>query len=318
MYSPLTFPFPSSRSTSIFVLNLSDLKPCLMTAAAALAFVYDPRPYFVGGGMTGVPNRTDDAAEQSFLTNWTAQYYDDTQADTHAHQQAKEEDTEEEGTGGKTVAAMEVVAQTGGGGGAPVLGSIAALWTRYFNISWVQGGASDEMLGGMIGGIANAVAVDLARNFSITAATVQQADRGAKVASQGMDDAVAIHADAAALLPSVPADRQQFFKSHLLVQSAMQRFAIQAISHLANATYALVNGAAVNGGGRPTLTLFPPLPSTPSPAAVKEAAAHVTLALNAMDAMFAAQRAAEGVGEWHGMYVEEVIILFSAVVTYVH
>ena len=36
-----------ARSTSIFVLNLSDLKPAVLSAAAALSFVYDPAPYMV-------------------------------------------------------------------------------------------------------------------------------------------------------------------------------------------------------------------------------------------------------------------------------
>lgn len=34
-----------ARSTSIFVLNLSDLKPCLLSAAAALSFAWDPTTY---------------------------------------------------------------------------------------------------------------------------------------------------------------------------------------------------------------------------------------------------------------------------------
>lgn len=34
-----------ARSTSIFVLNLSDLKPAVLSAAAALKFVWDPAPY---------------------------------------------------------------------------------------------------------------------------------------------------------------------------------------------------------------------------------------------------------------------------------
>ena len=47
-----------ARSTSIFVLNLSDLKPAVLSAAAALAFVWDPSPYVVNSSVDGVPNRS--------------------------------------------------------------------------------------------------------------------------------------------------------------------------------------------------------------------------------------------------------------------
>ena len=41
------------------------------------------------------------------------------------------------------------------------------------------------------------------------------------------------------LLPGVPAARQQFFKSHILVQSAIHRYSVEMMSHLANATLVL-------------------------------------------------------------------------------
>ena len=56
-----------ARSTSIFVLNLSDLKPAVLSAAAALSFVWDPEPYLVNSSTPGVPNRTAAQSQAAFL-----------------------------------------------------------------------------------------------------------------------------------------------------------------------------------------------------------------------------------------------------------
>lgn len=82
----------------------------------------------------------------------------------------------------------------------------------------------------------------------------------------------------------LPAARQQFLRSHLVVQTAIQRFAVEAIGALANATFTL------SAGG-----------SKPSPRAVASASADVVGALAAMDALFQAQRDAEGREDWRGM-----------------
>lgn len=71
---------------------------------------------------------------------------------------------------------------------------------------------------GSIGGIAGGLAGDLSRNFSVSTKTMQEAARGAKLASEGLHTALSLHAAAAALLPKLPAPRQQFFRSHLLLQ----------------------------------------------------------------------------------------------------
>jgi hypothetical protein len=39
--------------------------------------------------------------------------------------------------------------------------SVAELWTDYFKLGWIAGGASDEMLGGSIGAIAGGLASDV-------------------------------------------------------------------------------------------------------------------------------------------------------------
>jgi len=237
-----------ARSTSIFVLNLSDLKPAVLSAAAALRFVWDPRPFTVNGSASagGVGNQSADQAEAKYMAGWSAQNFAGASAAQHAQ--------------------------------------IARLWTAYFDLPWVAGGSSDEMLGGSIGGIASGLASDLSRkgNFSVSLKTQQSASRGLNLMVDGGKNASAIHAAAAALLPQLPARRQQFFRSHLLVQSAIQRFCVEAIAHLGNATNALVASTA--------------------PPALQAAQGFVLAALASMDQLFAAERAAEGTEEWRGMY----------------
>ena len=171
-------------------------------------------------------------------------------------------------------------------GAAPVVvQGIAALWAGYFDLPWIQQGASDEMLAGVIGNVAGGLRGDLARNFSVSAKTEQAARQGQKLADEGLANATALHQAAAELLKQIPAARQQFFKSHLLVQSAIQRFSVQAIANLCNATATLAAGGA-----------------TPSPAAAAAAAVLVNRSLAAFDLLFQAERDAEGSGEWRGMY----------------
>lgn len=71
-----------ARSTSIFVLNLSDLKPAVLTAAAALSFVWDMSPYEVNSSTPGVPNRTADEAQALFLDGWVVQQFTGADAPT--------------------------------------------------------------------------------------------------------------------------------------------------------------------------------------------------------------------------------------------
>jgi hypothetical protein len=175
-----------ARSTDIFVLNLSDLKPALLSAAAALAFVWEPLPYLVNGSLGAKVNQTADEAQSAFLVKWVAQQFTGADATTAA--------------------------------------AIGELWRRYFELEWVAEGRSDEYLGGQMGGIATGLSADLLRNFSISDKTLTEATQGFALWSTGHSNATALHADATALLASVPEPRQQFFRSHILVQSAMQHF----------------------------------------------------------------------------------------------
>eukprot|EP01052_Picozoa_sp_SAG31_P005353 SAG31_NODE_234_length_19701_cov_16.835068_11_plen_293_part_00 len=162
--------------------------------------------------------------------------------------------------------------------------AIAELWRRYFELAWVVEGRSDEYLGGTIGNIANGLTSDLQRNFSISGKTIGQAAAGAKLWSSGIQNVTSLHEDADALLSTVPTSRQQFFRSHILVQAAIQRFSVEIIGALSNATRTLAETA------------------TPSAQAVASALSDVNEALQCFDQLFAAQRTAEGTEEWRGMY----------------
>jgi hypothetical protein len=161
---------------------------------------------------------------------------------------------------------------------------LVQLWTSYFKLPWIVSGSSDEALAGTIGGLAGDLTSDLERNFSISATTLKAAFNANKTFVVGLENATWVHTTAKTLLPQLPPNRQQFFKSHLLVQSAIQRFSVEAIAALINVTSILA--------------------STPVPgsAEVQVAQVRVQLALDAFDALFQAQRDAEGTEEWRGMY----------------
>ena len=240
-----------ARSTTTFVLNLSDLKPAVLSAAAALAFVYDPRPYTVNGSASSpVGNQTAGDAEAKFMSDWT----------------------------GRNFRGVDAATQQ----------KIANAWTAYFELPWIVRGESDEHLAGAIGGLASGLASDLQRNWSVSSKTMKDATNAFSgfVISGGLQNATALHTSVAALHPLVTASRLQFFQSHILVQSAIQRYASFAAVALSNATVALS------------------VTATPSKAAVTTAQGYVADALTALDALFAAERAAEGGSSspWRGMY----------------
>eukprot|EP00041_Stephanoeca_diplocostata_P010786 m.172763 g.172763 ORF g.172763 m.172763 type:complete len:569 (-) comp18292_c0_seq6:430-2136(-) len=240
-----------ARSTSIFVLNLSDLKPAVLTAQAALQFVWNASVYAVNASVPGTVNRTADEAQAEYLQAWVAQQFRGADTSTQA--------------------------------------SIASLWSQYFDLGWIQQGGSDEKLAGIIGNIASELAKDIENTragqpINVSANTLKSATQGYDLAYEdgGLGNATAVYTSAVALLPSVPVARQQFFRSHIVVQSAMQRFSVGIIAALANATIAL----SISHGH-----------------ATSAAVLQVQAALGLFDDMFQAQRDAEGPGaEWRGMY----------------
>jgi hypothetical protein len=118
----------------------------------------------------------------------------------------------------------------------------------------------------------------------VSSKTAQEAASGRQLADSGLANASALHDAASALLLRLPAARRPFFQSHLLVQTAIQRFPVEAIASLSNATAALAASAV------------------PTAAAVQAAKAATAAALASLERLMAAQRAAEGTGEWRGLY----------------
>ena len=110
------------------------------------------------------------------------------------------------------------------------------------------------------------------RNFSVSSKTLQTAQNGIKLSASGLATATQIHESAVALIAKIPVSRQQFLRSHLVVQSAIQRYAVSAIQNLANATLILAAD------------------SVPTSESVSAANADVNAALSDMDKLFAAER----------------------------
>eukprot|EP00039_Didymoeca_costata_P025343 m.13034 g.13034 ORF g.13034 m.13034 type:complete len:885 (+) comp4775_c0_seq1:181-2835(+) len=243
IFEQLSFFKRMARSTGIFVLNLSDLKPALLTAAAALSFVWDASSYEVNSSSPSVPNRTAAQAQYLFLTDWATQNFN--------------------------------------GANSSVVAQIALCWQAYFSLPWIGNGGSDEFLAGTVGNLAEGLAADVNNISAKTVTAAKQAIQN--IVLPGLANATKVHEQAMDLVNSIPSNRLQFYKSHLLVQSAMQRYFVEAISHLSNATLLLANNTA-------------------SPAAQHAAMQETQGALNAFESMMAAQRMAEGTGEWRGMY----------------
>ena len=238
-----------ARSATVFLLNLSDLKPCVMGAAAAMHFVWNPDAYRVPAGDAGGGR----AQQGAFLRAWAAQQF-------------RTSDT-------------------------TLLDGVAQLWEGYFtNLTYISAGESDEHVAGVLGGLADGLAGDLAAHANVSAKTAAAARSALAFAGGALPAATSLHAAAEAIAASgaVPPARAPFFAAHGLLQTAMQRHSLEAVAHLAHAALNVTAPA-------------------PSPANRSAAAAAVGAALASMDALFAAERAAEGSGlagptPWRGLY----------------
>lgn len=81
-----------------------------------------------------------------------------------------------------------------------------------------------------------------------------------------------------ALATKIPPRRLQFYTSHMLWQVACQYFGVVAIAELSKSLIAAGGGSGA------------------------DAIAHANASVAALDSLFEAQRAAEGTGEWSGLY----------------
>lgn len=71
--------------------------------------------------------------------------------------------------------------------------AISGLWTDYFTLPWIARGSSDEALAGAVGGIADGLSGDLAKNFSVSAKTKQTVENVQKGFLPGLGNATAVH-----------------------------------------------------------------------------------------------------------------------------
>ena len=67
------------------------------------------------------------------------------------------------------------------------------MWADYFTLPWIARGSSDEALAGAVGGIADGLSGDLAKNFSVSAKTLKAVENVQKGFLPGLANATAIH-----------------------------------------------------------------------------------------------------------------------------
>ena len=160
--------------------------------------------------------------------------------------------------------------------GGAVGGAVGTLYESYFNLPHLQKGSSDEMIGASLGNLAGLGSRDVdAQGWPPTNATRVAAQQHLGDVRPSLAPCASLQAAAAGAAPSIPARRAQFYAQHMLWPVACQHFGVVAISELAQSLLA---------------------------ADIGEAVAHANASITALDALFAAQRAAEGTGEWSGVY----------------
>eukprot|EP01047_Picozoa_sp_COSAG01_P078839 COSAG01_NODE_14722_length_1418_cov_1.959060_1_plen_327_part_00 len=138
-------------------------------------------------------------------------------------------------------------------------------------------GSSDEWIGATLGKLSASAAQALHRSGTIDQSTLQIAHQATEEVGPSLVPAQALHSAALALAPQIPKRRQQFYTRHMLWNVACQHFGSVAISELSQSVLAAANDTTA-------------------------AVAHVNASVAALDSLFAAQRAAEGSGQWSGLF----------------
>ena len=115
------------------------------------------------------------------------------------------------------------------------------------------------------------------QGWPLTNASRAQAQSKLEAVLPSLAPCASLHEAASAFAPQIPARRQEFYARHMLWPVACQHFGVVAITELA----------------RSMLAADLDLPS---------AIVHVNASIAAIDALFEAQRAAEGSGQWSGVY----------------
>ena len=173
--------------------------------------------------------------------------------------------------------------------GDAVADEAAALYADYFNIPHVHDGLSDEWIGALLGNLGGGGAQALHSQGTIDNATKSAAAKALAQVQASLPACAALHSGALALAAKVPSRRQQFYRRHMLWNSACQHFGAVAISELSQSLLAFADDPYTEFGAT-------------SARATTAAIAHANASLAALDSLFEAQRAAEGSGEWSGLF----------------
>eukprot|EP01062_Namystynia_karyoxenos_P065311 TRINITY_DN5879_c0_g1_i1.p1 TRINITY_DN5879_c0_g1~~TRINITY_DN5879_c0_g1_i1.p1 ORF type:complete len:843 (+),score=292.85 TRINITY_DN5879_c0_g1_i1:230-2530(+) len=157
--------------------------------------------------------------------------------------------------------------------------SATKAWELYFAIPNVAEGNSDEWIGENLGGVAGNAANDWRRWGNVTNTTYATAAAAAQKVAKSVAAAAATLSAAEAVLQAAadPSGRAMVTR-HLYYNAALQKHGSDAVASVAASVVAAAAGnlSAARDG--------------------------VASALTSIDALFAAQRTAEGSGEWRGLF----------------
>eukprot|EP00039_Didymoeca_costata_P032960 m.40100 g.40100 ORF g.40100 m.40100 type:complete len:827 (+) comp9627_c0_seq1:100-2580(+) len=158
---------------------------------------------------------------------------------------------------------------------------IAQVYNMYFNIPSIAKGNSDEHIGATLSHVADPATSDIQKtgkvsNTSFIGANTTLVENVDTVAASNktLQKALAILGSG-----NIPDTRVQFFKTHVVYQASLQYYGYLAIQELALSIMAAYNNN------------------------MQQAQTHAAATIAALDNLFAAQREAEGNGEWKGLFM---------------
>lgn len=163
----------------------------------------------------------------------------------------------------------------------------ATLWEAYFNVPYIFGGSSDNLLAQSISQVATSIAADWATGTGVTQATVTSATNiVARLGGAGTLSTLShLNSSAWALAAAVPRARMGFYVSHTLMQFNLQLACVQAL--------VLLQSAAV--------ALSPPTPGGPVPDPAS-ALSMLQAASSGLEFLKSLRHATEGdAGAWTGL-----------------
>ena len=122
---------------------------------------------------------------------------------------------------------------------------------------------------------------DYAAIGNVSQSTIVAAAAARNVTAASQAALAQLAADASALTPSIPGNRRGFYVSHIVLQSSLLSAAVDAALGVCDAIDAIASGN------------------------IEVAMTALDNSLGRMDDAFAAMRAAEGTGRWHGLYAAD-------------